>query len=131
MLLHWTTGVLLVLCVLHAVVAAHDWERESKAALKAARVAALAIVVEVCSSCDLHAVSVLLAAPTVVALVAGVGFEALHALRYGSAHRAAQAAAREQWTTSQRGMLAVAMRELLAARTELSRTAPVALAIHD
>lgn len=117
MLLHWTTGVLLVLCVLHAVVAAHNWERESEAALRAARIAALAVVVEVCSSCDLHVVSLLIAAPTVVALVAGVGFEALHAMRYGSAHRGAQAAAREQWISTQRAMLAVAMRDLLAART--------------
>ena len=134
LLLHWTTLVTLVLCVLHAVVAAqdqygtqcgaqggaqtqgsHKGDAED-AALRAARAATLALVMEICSCCDLHAVSVLLAAPTLVALGAGAGFEALHALRYGSAYREAQAIARQQWSESQRAQLVRAVQELIAAR---------------
>lgn len=112
-MMHWTTAVPLGLGLLHLAVA-HD----EASVLHAARLAALAVAMETMSNCDLHGVSLLLAAPTLLAGSMGMGFELLHA---ATAQRTEQerAAARAKWEALQRERAADDAFKLLACRRQL------------
>lgn len=103
--MYWTTAVPFALAALHAAVA-----NDEEAVVNAARIAALAVAMEALSACDLHAASLLIAAPTVLALAAGTACEVLH-LRSTAADPAREAAA-ARWHAQQRKRLRRALAEL-------------------
>lgn len=111
--MHWTTVVPLALSALHAAIA-HD----EASVVNAARIAALALVMETASNCDAHGLSILLAAPTIAALTVGVGFEILHAVNLGATEQR-RAEDLERWRGVQRVALRRDAYQLLRARLGL------------
>lgn len=112
--MYWTTAVPLGLSMLHVAIA-HD----EAAVTNAARIAALALLMEAMSNSDLHGISIAIATPTIAALMAGVGFEIMH----GASHKVVERRKAEdvaRWREVQREALQQDAYRLLATRLLVS-----------
>jgi hypothetical protein len=109
-MIHWTTIAPLGLSILHSALV-HD----ETAITNAASIMTFAVLLELMSSSDLHGVSIALAAPTVVALATGVGFEFVHTLNFAAAQKQRDEDM-AHWRTVQREALRQDAYNLLAAR---------------